>query len=112
MNKISRSLLILAAVCFIRPTPGQADIVDIKNGDKLFGKIQSTSFAIQTPYGEVFVQNEFLKSITFKNESVGRWVVETVNNDVFSGTLLTDRIAYVLEDGTVRQLAKEEIKRI
>jgi outer membrane protein OmpA-like peptidoglycan-associated protein len=112
MNKIARALFILATVCFIRPTPGQADIVDIRNGDKLFGKIQSASFAIQTPYGEVYVQNEFLKSITFKNESVGRWVVETINNDVFSGTLLTDRIEYVLENGTVSQLAKEEIKRI
>jgi outer membrane protein OmpA-like peptidoglycan-associated protein len=112
MHKISRTFVILAVFCLIRPALGQADIVYINNGDKLFGQVQSPSFALQTPYGKVVVRNEFLKSIDFKNESIGRWIVETINNDVFSGDLLTGSIEFIQEDGAHKQLDNTEIKRI
>ncbi|MEJ2102786.1 MAG: OmpA family protein [Desulfobacterales bacterium] len=112
MNKISRALIILAVFCLIWPALGQADIVYTNNGDKLYGEIQSPSFEVQTPYGKILIRNEFLKSITFKNKSIGRWVVETNNNDVFSGTLLNDSIEFIQEDGERKQLTKASITRI
>lgn len=112
MNKILGFLLILAVFGLIWPALGQADIAYRRNGDKLYGKVQSPSFTVQTPYGKVHIRNEFLKSITFKNESVGRWMVETINNDVFSGTLLNDSIEFIEEDGERIQLTNSSLKRI
>jgi len=112
MNKISGFLLILAVFGLIWPALGQADIAYLSNGDKLYGKVQSPFFTVQTPYGQVIIRNEFLKSITFKNESLGLWLVETINNDVFSGTLLNDSIEFIQEDGERLQLTNASIKRI
>lgn len=112
MNKISGFLLILAVFGLIWPALGQADIAYLSNGDKLYGKVQSPFFTVQTPYGQVIIRNEFLKSITFKNESLGRWMVETINNDLFSGTLLNDSIEFIQEDGERLQLTNASIKRI
>ena len=112
MNKISGILVILAAFGIIWPALGQADIVYTNNGDKLYGEVQSPTFEVQTPYGKILIHNEFLKSITFKNESIGRWVVETNNNDVFSGTLLNDSIEFIQEDGERKKLTKASIMRI
>lgn len=109
---MSRALVILAVFYLIWPALGQADIVFTNNGDKFYGEVQSPSFEVQTPYGKILIRNEFLKSITFKNESIERCVVETNNNDVFSGTLLTDHIEFIQEDGEHKQLTKASIIRI
>ena len=74
----------MALVC---PAVSQADIVYIKNEDKLFGTLQSPAFSLKTPYGKIRIETEFLKSISFKEGSTGRWIIETINNDRFSGTL-------------------------
>jgi outer membrane protein OmpA-like peptidoglycan-associated protein len=112
MNKITRAFSILVVFLLICPALGQADIVYIKNGDKLFGTIQSPSFTVQAPYGKVSIKNEFLKSINYNDGSVGRWTIETINNDRFSGSLLNDSIQFIQEDGKHRKLSREQIQRI
>ncbi len=112
MNKLARTFIILAVFFLICPALGQADIVYIKNGDKLFGTIQSPAFTIQTTYGKILIQNEFLKSITFEEGSIGRWTIVSINNDRFSGTLLNDSIQFIQEDGKHRKISKEQIQRI
>ena len=112
MNKTARVAFILAVFFFICPALGQADIVYTRNGDKLFGVIQNPSFSVQTPYGKIRVENQFLKSIRFQEGSVRRWVMETINNDQFSGSLLNDSIQLIQEDGKPKKLTKETIKRI
>jgi outer membrane protein OmpA-like peptidoglycan-associated protein len=112
MNKIARTFSILAVFFLICPALGQADIVYIKNGDKLFGTIESPSFTVQAPYGKVSIKNEFLKSLNYKDGSIGRWTLETINNDRFSGILLNDSIQFIQEDGKHRKLSKAQIQRI
>ncbi len=112
MNKIARTFIILAVFFLICPALGQADIVYIKNGDKLFGTIESPSFTVQAPYGKVSIKNEFLKSLNYKDGSIGRWTLETINNDRFSGILLNDSIQFIQEDGKHRKLSKAQIQRI
>ena len=112
MHKIARAFMVLTAMALVCPTAGQADIVYTRNGDKLFGVIQNPSFSVQTPYGKIRVENQFLKSIRFQEGSVGRWVMETINNDQFSGVLLNDSIQLIQEDGKRRKLTKDTIKRI
>jgi hypothetical protein len=53
MNKVIRALIILAVFLLICPALGLADIVYIKNGDKLFGTLQNPSFTILTAYGKM-----------------------------------------------------------
>jgi hypothetical protein len=53
MNKVIRDLIILALFLLICPAFVLADIVYIKNGDKLFGTLQNLSFSIRTAYGKV-----------------------------------------------------------
>ena len=86
MHKALRVLIILAVFFCFGPQSGQADIVYIKNGDKLFGTVQNPSFSLQTPYGKILIKNKFLKSLMFENLSAGRWIVNTINNDQFSGS--------------------------
>jgi hypothetical protein len=71
MNKIIGTFIILAVFSLFCPTSGQADLVYIKNGDKLIGTIQSPSFSVQTPYGKVSIKNELLKSIDYNDAPTG-----------------------------------------
>jgi outer membrane protein OmpA-like peptidoglycan-associated protein len=112
MNKVVRVLIILAVFFLFCPQLGQADIVYIKNGDKLFGKLQNPSFTLQTPYGKILIKDEFLKSITFENRTVGRWVVNTINNDQFSGSWVDTSIKFIQDNGEPKEFSKEDIQRI
>jgi outer membrane protein OmpA-like peptidoglycan-associated protein len=112
MKKISQTLSILALFFFICPALGQADIVYINNGDKLFGTIQSPTFTVEAPYGKISIKNEFVKSISNKDGSMGRWTIETINNDRFSGALLNDHIQFIEENGKQRTLNWGKVQRI
>jgi outer membrane protein OmpA-like peptidoglycan-associated protein len=112
MNKIMGTFIILAVFSLMCPALGQADFVYIKNGDKLFGTIQNPAFSVQTPYGQVSIKNALLKSIDYIDGPTGRWTLETINNDRFSGTLLNERIEFTEEDGQQRSLDKEKILRL
>ena len=112
MNKIARAFIILIILVLVCPALCQADIVYIKNEDKLFGTIQSPSFSMQTPYGKIRIETEFLKSIRFKDDTSGGCVIATINNDYFSGTLLDDSIRFRQEDGNQKTIKKEQIIRM
>ena len=112
MNKIVRAVMILTAMALVCPSLGQADIVYIKNEDRLFGTLQSPALSVQTPYGKVRIETEFLKSISYKEGSTGRWVIETINNDRFSGTLINDSIQFLQDDGKKRIIKRGKIRRI
>ena len=112
MNKIIRTFIILAVFSLICPALGQADFIYIKNGDKIFGTIQNPTFSVQTPYGKISIKNALLKSIDYKNAPIGRWTLETINNDRFSGILLNETIQFIEEDGQQRSLGKDQFQRI
>ncbi len=112
MKKVIRALIILAVFFLFCPHLGQADIVYIKNGDKLFGTVQNPSFTVQTPYGKILIKNEFLKSIAFENRSVGRWIVKTINNDQFSGSWVDSSVKFIQDNGETKEFKKENIQRI
>jgi len=112
MNKMARVLIILAVFFLFCPQLGQADIVYIKNGDKLFGKVQNTAFTLQTSYGKILIKNEFLKSLTFEYRPGERWVVNTINNDQFSGSWVDYSVNFIQENGETKEFKKEDILRI
>jgi hypothetical protein len=98
MYTIARAFIILTVCVLVCPAVGQADIAYIKNEDKLVGTIQNPAFSVQTPYGKIRVETDFLKSIRFEECSTGRWVLETINNDQFSGALLNDSVRFLQDD--------------
>ena len=112
MHKILRVLIILSIFSLFCPQFGQADIVYIKNGDKLFGTVQNPSFSLQTPYGKILIKNEFLKSLMFENLYAARWIVNTINNDQFSGSWLDSSVSFIQENGETKEFRKEDILRI
>jgi len=112
MHKMVRFLIILAIFFLFCPQLGQADIVFIRNGDKLFGTIQNPSFAVQTPYGKITIKNEFLRSIAFENRSVGKWILRTINNDQFSGSWIGSGIKFMQDNGETKVITKENVRRI
>lgn len=112
MHKMVRFIIILAVFCFFCPHLGQADIVFIRNGDKLFGTVQSPSFTVQTSYGKITIKNEFLGSIAFENRSVGRWTIKTINNDQFSGSWVDSSVKFIQDNGETREIKKENVRRI
>jgi len=107
MNKKVSVLIILSAFFLICPALGQADIVYIHNGDKLFGTVQNPSFSIQTPYGKIEIKNEFIKSITAENRSAGVWTIESINNDQFSGIWLDFGIRFIQDNGEKKEIKKK-----
>jgi outer membrane protein OmpA-like peptidoglycan-associated protein len=112
MKKMVSALIILSAFFIICPALGQADIVYIHNGDKLFGTIQNPSFSLQTPYGIIEIKNEFLKSITVKNRSAGVWFIESINNDRFSGTWLNPGIRFIQDNGERKEIKLDTLQQI
>ena len=112
MNKKVSVLIILSALFLICPALGQADIVYIHNGDKLFGTIQNPSFSVQTPYGKIEIKNEYIKSITAENRSAGVWIIESINNDQFSGIWLDPGIRFIQDNGEKKEITKETLQQI
>ena len=112
MSKFTGAFIILTVCVLVCPALSQADIAYIKNEDKIVGTIQSPAFTVQTPYGKVRVETEYLRSIRFEDGSVGRWILETINNDQFSGVLLNNSVQFLQDDGRNRTIARDNIKRI
>jgi outer membrane protein OmpA-like peptidoglycan-associated protein len=112
MHKIVGVLIILAIFSLFCPQFGQADIVYIKNGDKLFGTVQNPSFSLQTPYGKILIKNKFLKILMFENLSAERWIVNTINNDQFSGSWVDSSVKFIQDNGETKEFNKEDIRRI
>jgi outer membrane protein OmpA-like peptidoglycan-associated protein len=112
MNKKLKILIIVSALFLICPALGQADILYIHNGDKLFGTIQNPSFRLQTPYGKIEIKSELIKSITAGNRSAGVWIIESINNDRFSGTWLDPGIRFIQENGEKKEINKETLQQI
>ena len=112
MYKVARAFIILTLLVWLCPNLGQADILYIKHGDQLFGTIQSPALVVQAPYGKIRIDTELLKSADFEDGPDGRWTIETINNDQFSGTLLNNNIQFLQDDGRKRNIPKGRIQRI
>lgn len=99
-------------IILLYTTLSSADLIVMKNGDKLFGKIQNKHFALFSPYGQIVCGYDFLKSITFDDKNSAQGSLQTINNDLFSGTILMGKFNIILEDGEQRSISRKNIKRI
>ncbi len=104
------SILILN-ICVLA-AQGQADTVLLHNGDRLIGTVQNSYFALQSPYGQIVIKNDFLKRITLSDSQLLDVKLQTINNDLFNGTILNEDIQIQLQTGTSETLEIRDIKLI
>ena len=104
------SILILNI--FVLAAQGQADTVLLHNGDRLIGTVQNSYFALQSPYGQIVIKNNFLKRISLSDSQLLDAKLQTINNDLFNGTILNEDIQIQLQTGTSETLEIRDIKLI
>ena len=104
------SILILNI--FVLAAQGQADTVLLHNGDRLIGTVQNSYFALQSPYGQIVIKNNFLKRISLSDSQLLDAKLQTINNDLFNGTILNEDIQIQLQTGTSETLEIRDVKLI
>jgi outer membrane protein OmpA-like peptidoglycan-associated protein len=104
------SILILNI--FVLAAQGQADTVLLHNGDRLIGTVQNSYFALQSPYGQIVIKNDFLKRISLSDSQLLDAKLQTINNDLFNGTILNEDIQIQLQTGTSETLKIRDVKLI
>ena len=107
--KVLSSILI---TIFIFAAQGHADTVLLHNGDRLIGSVQNKYFALQSPYGQIVFNNDFLKRFSLSDNQPIEAKLQTINNDLFSGMILNNDIQIQLQTGTTETLDIKTVKLI
>lgn len=91
--------------------PAGEDVIFMKDGDKLTGKVTSSSIGIQTPYAQIFFDTRLIAGIIF---GTGAYMerIYTVNQSYFSGFINNPTIDFKLSSGAEIAVRKEKIARI
>ena len=91
--------------------PAGEDVIFMKDGDKLNGKVTSSSIVIQTPYAQIFFDARLIAGIIF---GAGAYMerVYTVNKSYFSGFINSSSIDFRPSSGAEIVVRKEKIARI
>ena len=92
--------------------PGHADTVLLHNGDRLIGTVQDSNIALQSPYGQIVIRNDFLKRISLPDSQQREAKLQTINNDLFNGTILNDSIHIQLQTETSETIDINDVKLI
>lgn len=98
---MTMKLIQLIAVLTISAAAGSsfADTISIKEGDALSGKFQTPYIGIQTPYQNLFFHRSFISDIVQEPGLLNQYVLSTINNDLFRGSLINAQIEMVGNTG-------------
>ena len=88
--------------------PGDADILVLRNGDKLTGAIRNESFTITTPYGKIKFNNRAIAGIDLDGGINHMESIITVNNNRFSGFIEEPAFLFKLEQGPQVEIRREK----
>ena len=108
-RKIIPVLILAILVCALQ---SQADTVLLHSGDRLIGTVQNKYLAVQIPYGQIVINNDFLKRVSLPNSQEREVKLQTINNDLFSGIILNDDIQIELQTGAIETLEIRTVKLI
>ena len=104
------SIILLTIPAFVAPS--HADTVLLHNGDRLIGTVQNGYFALQGPYGQIVIKNDFLKRISLPDSHLREAKLQTINNDLFNGTILNEDVQIQLQTKTSETLNIKAVKLI
>ena len=110
MKQCLKVISIIVIIIFVYAAQCYADTVLLHNGDRLIGTIQNSYFALQSPYGQIVIKSDFLKRISLSDSRLLDAKLQTINNDLFSGTILNDDIQIQTE--TSETLDIKDVKLI
>jgi outer membrane protein OmpA-like peptidoglycan-associated protein len=103
---------IIVITIFVYAAQSHADTVLLHNGDRLMGTVQDSYFALQSPYGQIVIKNDFLKRISLPDSQQRETKLQTINNDLFNGTLLNEDIHIQLQTEIRETLDIKDVKLI
>ncbi|NOY69464.1 MAG: OmpA family protein [Deltaproteobacteria bacterium] len=111
------NFLIAPLACFLlaftfMPAYCLADTVALKNGDVLTGRVLTPAFELSTPYGGISVAATRIRSIRMKQEDNSVFILQTINNDLFSGVLLENGIDITLNTGATLPVTIDRVSAI
>ena len=112
MKQCLKLFSILVITIFAYAAPGHGDTVLLHNGDRLIGTVQDSYFALQSPYGQIVIKNDFLKRISLPDGQSREAKLQTVNNDLFNDAILNEDIHIQLQTETTETLAMADVKLI
>jgi outer membrane protein OmpA-like peptidoglycan-associated protein len=112
MKNCYKILFLLVLTIFIFSESLYADLIVMNNGDKLFGKIQNQNFALYSPYGQIVIRYDFLKTISFDENKPAHVSFQSINNDIFSGIVLVDTFQILLDNGRQKTISRNNIRRM
>jgi len=112
MKQCVKVLSIVVITIFVYAAPVHADTVLLKNGDRLIGDVQNSHFALQSAYGKIVIQSDFLKRISLSQNQPQDSKLQTINNDFLSGKLLNKDIQIHLQNETRATLNTNDLKLI
>jgi len=81
---------------FLQAGTGYSDTVLLRNGDRLIGDIQNEFFEVGGPFTQLIVNRAFCKNIIMEKIRTSVGSVQTINNDIFIGSILTRNIQIIL----------------
>lgn len=112
MKQCLKSISIILIAIFTYAAQSRADTLLLHNGDRLIGTVQNSYFALQSPYGQIVIKNDFLKRISLSDSRLRDAKLQTINNDLFSGTILNEDIQIQLQTETSETLDIKDVKLI
>ena len=112
MKQCLKVISIIVISIFVYAAQSHADTVLLHNGDRLIGTVQNSYFALQSPYGKIVIKNDFLKRISLSDSRLRDAKLQTINNDLFSGTILNEDIQIQLQTETRETLDIKDVKLI
>jgi outer membrane protein OmpA-like peptidoglycan-associated protein len=112
MLKHFKIIIFVTVILFLFPGLLLADLIVLKNGDKLYGKIQNRYFSLDSPYGKIVIKYDFIKKLTLDENKPAAVSFQSINNDIFSGILLIDEVQIRLDNGQQKSINTNKIESI
>jgi|GEM_PF-741503 len=86
-------------ILFLLPGFCLGDTLTLKTGDVLVGSVLTPSFTMITPYGGIRVSAARVRTIRKAADKDSAFVLKTINNDLFSGSIMEKQVNVRLNTG-------------
>jgi hypothetical protein len=90
---------------------GEADTVELKNGDKITGNVLTATFTVTSPYSIVTLERDKISEIAIMPEGYNHDIVTLIEGGIIEGTIDESSISIQNEKGEIT-IKKEECKKI
>jgi hypothetical protein len=90
----------------------ESDVLVLRNGDRLVGRILNDDFGIRTFYGQLNFKSQLVAGIDFEGDENNIEAIVTVNNNRFSGFLETPEFSVKLDSGPLVQVRRERVAKV